>query len=58
MPDEHFHELLGDDGEFIEPIDARFGVYSIHRHGYWWRVSAAMLSLFACMIIGAAVWYF
>lgn len=58
MPDEHFHELLGDDGEFIDPIDSRFGVYSPYRHGYWWRISAATFSMFACAIVTVAVWYF
>lgn len=58
MPDEHFHELLGDDGEFKEAIDSSFGVYSIHRHGYCWRISAAMVSMFACMFVAVAFWYF
>jgi|GEM_PF-4867466 len=58
MSDPNFHELLGDDGEFKEPVDTGFGVYSPFRRGhYWWRVSAAMISLFACAVL-AAVWYF
>jgi hypothetical protein len=58
MPDENFHELLGDDGEFKEPVDSGFGVYSLHRHGYWWRISAAMFGMFACALIAVVVWYF
>ncbi|MGJ3238837.1 MAG: hypothetical protein ACFE0Q_09045 [Anaerolineae bacterium] len=55
MSDPNFHELLGDDGEFKDPVNARYGVYSPKQRGHW-RVPVLMLSLCACAVI-ALIWY-
>ncbi|MGB7339641.1 MAG: hypothetical protein WBC91_12175 [Phototrophicaceae bacterium] len=58
MPDKNFHELLGDDGEFIDAVDERFGVYSVHRRGYWWRLSATIASAIGVVaVVIGFIWF-
>lgn len=46
MYDEEKPEWLGDDGEFVMPVDHRYGVYSPFRRGYWWRLATVGVSAF------------
>lgn len=44
---------LGDDGEFAEPVDSRYGVYSARRNTWHFPMLFALSSVFACTIIMA-----
>ncbi len=56
MRDENFHELLGDDGEFIEALNTDYGVYSVHPHGYWQRIVGSLLAITLGVIIIFSIW--
>lgn len=58
MRDENFHELLGDDGEFIEALDTSYGVYSVHRHGFWRHIIASLLALTVGAVLIFSIWQF
>ena len=55
MSDSNFHELIGDDGEFKEPVDADYGVYSVYRRGTLLRVHLAVSGVFACAIVAVVI---
>ncbi len=47
-------EYLGEDGEFHTPVDARLGVYSARRRGFYQRrvaLGCTALGFFACALL-------
>ena len=48
---------LGDDGEFAEAVDTRFGVYSARRKARHFPLFLALSSIFACAILFAAIYF-
>jgi hypothetical protein len=48
---------LSDDGEFTEPVDTAYGVYSARRNFRRFPMIFAFSGLFACAIVVAAVYF-
>ena len=44
---------LSDDGEFAEPVDSSYGVYSARRSNWRFPMLFALSSVFACALIMA-----
>ena len=44
---------LGDDGEFAEPVDSGYGVYSARRKQSYFPMIFMLVGVFACAIVMA-----